>query len=160
MKIVSLNTKIIYDIDFTSKGYIKCPECLDQRKKKNTKPFRVNATKTGGYCYHCNTSFVEYKPFKTEKKYIIPEWKNKTELTEKALRYFNSRMIGQETLIKMKVYSDVHYIGEYGNVEVMCFPYYFNDKLVNIKYRGPGKSFGVVQDAELILYNFSFVSCE
>ena len=65
MKIISLTTKTIYDIDFTKTGYIKCPECLENRKKKNTKPFRVNSELTGGYCYHCNTSFVEYKPFKS-----------------------------------------------------------------------------------------------
>lgn len=158
MKIISLNTKQIYDIDLKA-GYIKCPECLENRKKKNTKPFRVNSEKNGGYCYHCETSFVEYKPFKTEKTYFVPEWKNITNLTDKSVKYFTGRMISQQTLNKMKVYSDSEYMPQFNkNIEVICFPYFYNEKLINIKYRGASKSFKLVKDSELIFYNIDCVS--
>jgi len=159
MKILSLNTKIIYDFDFSGKGYIKCPECQEDRKKKNTKPFRVNKEKNGGYCYHCECSFVEYKPFKTEKAFAIPEWKNITSLTDKVVKYFTGRMISQDTLVKMKVYSDCQFMPQFNkSVEVICFPYFFSERLVNIKYRGPEKSFSLVKDAELVFYNLNCVS--
>jgi twinkle protein len=154
MKIISLTTKNIYDIDFTKTGYIKCPECLENRKKKNTKPFRVNTELTGGYCYHCNTSFVEYKPFKSEKTYIVPKWKNITKLSDKAVKYFTSRMISQQTLNKLKVYSDVEFMPQHNKeIEVICFPYFYNEKLKNVKFRGAEKSFKMVSGAELVFYN-------
>ena len=157
MKIISLNTKQIYDIDFKG-SYIKCPECLEKRKKKSAKPFRVNADKTGGYCYHCETSFVEYKPYKVEKEYTIPEWKNETKLSNKAVKYFTSRMISQNVLNKMKVFSEEHFMPSLNlKVEAICFPYFFNDKLKNIKYRGPQKSFTQVTGAELIFWNLDCV---
>lgn len=154
MKIISLTTKNIYDIDFTKTGYIKCPECLENRKKKNTKPFRVNSELTGGYCYHCNTSFVEYKPFKSEKTYIVPEWKNITKLSDKAVKYFTSRMISQQTLNKLKIYTDIEFMPQHNKeLEVICFPYFYNEKLKNIKFRGAEKSFKMVSGAELVFYN-------
>jgi len=39
------------------------------------------------------------------------------------------------------------------DVPVICFPYFSNDKLINIKYRGPNKSFKMVSGAELIFWN-------
>jgi twinkle protein len=160
MKIISLATKQIYDIDFSKSGEntAKCPECSQSRKKKSAKPFQWNNQKLTGYCHHCNASFVEYKPFKTEKVYFVPEWKNITGLSDKAVNYFTSRMISQSTLVKMKVYSESHYMPNIGNTEAMCFPYFYNDRLVNIKYRGPQKSFTVVKDAELIFWNIDCVS--
>jgi twinkle protein len=161
MKIISLNTKNIYEIDISRQGEnnIKCPECSDNRKKKNAKPFRWNNTKLVGHCYHCDATFVEYKPYKSEKTYIAPEWKNITSLSDKAVKYFTGRMISQKTLIKMKVYSDRNYMPSLGKeVEAICFPYFFNEKLINIKYRGPEKSFTQVSGAELIFWNLDCIS--
>jgi twinkle protein len=160
MKIISLNTKKIYDIDVNRQGenHLKCPECQESRKKKTSKPFMWNNTKYVGHCYHCDCNFVEYKPFKTEKAYVNPEWKNITELTDKVVGYFTSRMISQDTLVKMKVYSDVHFMPQLEKkVDVICFPYFFNGNLKNIKYRGPQKSFMLVKDAELIFWNLDCV---
>ncbi len=161
MKIISLNTKIVYDIDINRAGEnnIKCPECSPNRKKKTAKPFRWNNTKLVGHCYHCDCSFVEYKPYKTEKTYAIPEWKNITNLTDKAVKYFTSRMISQATLNQMKVYSDTQFMPQMnGSIEVICFPYFYNEGLKNIKYRGPQKSFIMVKDAELIFWNLDCIS--
>jgi twinkle protein len=161
MKIISLNTKQIYELDISKSGEntLKCPECSGSRKKKNTKPFRWNNDKLVGHCYHCETSFVEYKPYKVEKKYTIPEWKNITKLSDKAVNWFNGRMISQNTLNKMKIYSDDIFIPAIEKVvESICFPYFFNDKLINIKYRGPQKSFTQVIGAELVFWNIDCIS--
>jgi twinkle protein len=161
MKIISLNTKKIYDIEVNRKGenHIKCPECSENRKKKSAKPFMWNNTKMVGHCYHCDCSFVEYKPFKSDKAFAVPEWKNITNLSDKAVKYFNGRMISQDTLIKMNIYSDNQFMPQFNKeIEVICFPYFFNNKLINIKYRGAEKSFMMVKDAELVFYNLDCVS--
>jgi twinkle protein len=99
------------------------------------------------------SAFFEYRPHEA-KEYIVPEWKNKTELSDKAVKFFESRMIGQETLIKMRVYSDNEFMTQYKKeVPVICFPYFLNGKLINIKYRGPEKTFKLISGAELIFYN-------
>jgi len=54
----------------------------------------------------------------------------------------------------MRVYSDVEFMPQLEkDVEVICFPFFFQDSLVNIKYRGPGKSFKLSSGSELIFYN-------
>jgi len=58
----------------------------------------------------------------------------------------------------MRIYSDSEFMPQLEkNVEVMCFPYFNENKLVNIKFRGPEKSFKFVKDAELILYNIDSI---
>jgi twinkle protein len=161
MKIISLNTKTVYDLDINRAGenHIKCPECSQSRKKKSSKPFMWNNTKMVGHCYHCDCSFVQYKPFKTEKTFFIPEWKNITQLSDKAVKYFTGRMISQSTLAKMNVYSDKNFMPQHSKeVDVICFPYFFDGNLKNIKFRGPEKSFMMIKDAELIFWNLDCVS--
>jgi twinkle protein len=98
-------------------------------------------------------AFFEFRPHEA-KEYVCPQWTNKTELTDKAVKYFEGRMISQNTLVKMRVYSDVEFMPQFGKeMPVICFPYFFNDKLINIKFRGPQKSFKLVSGAELIFWN-------
>lgn len=160
MKYQSSNTKHVYDIDFdkSRKSLYKCPECSNGRKKTNSKDLEFYPDTQRAYCFHCNTTFYEYKPFNTEVVYTVPEWKNKTSLTDKATKYFEGRMISQNTLIEMKVYSDVEWMPQFQKeIEVMCFPYFVNEKLVNIKFRGANKSFKLVSNAELVWYNFDAI---
>lgn len=152
MKYQSVNTKQIYRVEFKSGRQI-CPECSHLRKKKSDKCLEYYTDTKTAYCWNCNTTFFEYKPYE-EKQYLVPEWKNITKLSDKAVKYFNSRMIKQETLNKMKVYSDTEYMPQFGKViEVICFPYFMDGKLKNIKFRGANKSFKLVSGAELILWN-------
>ena len=155
MKIQSSNTKQIYSFEPGNKGEERhlCPECSHNRKKKTDKCLAWTNKEKRGYCHNCQTSFFEYSPHEP-KQFIIPEWKNLTDLSDKAVKYFESRMISQYTLIKAKVYSDTEFMPQFNaNVQVICFPYFYNDKLINIKFRGPKKSFKVVSGAELIFWN-------
>jgi twinkle protein len=156
MKIKSTVTSILYDFD--AKGKVDeerytCPECSAHRKKKSDKCFAWNTKDNIGYCHNCGASFYIFKPGE-EKQYIVPDWKNLTELTDKAVKWFTGRMISQKTLNKMRIYSDVTFMPQSGMSEgVMCFPYFFQGELINIKYRGPQKSFKLHGGAELIFYN-------
>jgi len=156
MKIKSKLTNALYE--FSPKGtspeerYL-CPECSAHRKKKSDKCFAWNPIDNIGYCHNCGTSFYIFKPGQ-EKQYTAPEWKNITQLTDKAVKWFTGRMISQKTLVKMKIYSDTVFMPQHGiDVETMCFPFFFQDDLINIKYRGPQKSFKLHSGAELIFYN-------
>lgn len=153
MKIQSSNTKTIYEFNPPEGTRSLCPECSHNRKKKADKCLAWDKSNNRGYCHNCLTTFFEYNPHE-EKQYVIPEWKNKTDLTDKAVRWFEGRMISQITLNKMRIYTDKEFMPQFGKeVDVICFPYFINGKLVNIKYRGPQKSFKMVSGAELIFWN-------
>lgn len=155
MKIESSNTRKIYQFDPGTRDEERhlCPECSHNRKKKNDKCFAWDNKQKRGYCHNCQTSFFEYSPHE-EKQYVVPEWKNKTQLTDKAVKYFESRMISQRALNYMKVYSDTEFMPQFNKaIEVICFPYFFNEKLYNVKFRGAKKSFKLISGAELIFWN-------
>lgn len=158
MKIISSKTQITYNIDPQKNGenYMQCPECSTHRKKKHQKCFSWNDNIQKGYCNHCNTAFFPHKELKIrEKIYIKPIPKQNTKLTDKALNYLLNRGITIDAINYMKLYSDNEYIAELNkNVEVICFPYYRNNELINIKCRGANKTFKLHKDSELIWYNF------
>lgn len=161
MKIINLNTKNIFTVDYSkpNENQSKCPECSQTRKHKNNKSFSWNNSKMTGYCQNCQGRFVEFKTVREKINYFIPTWGNKTELTDGAVKWFEGRKITQKTLIQLKIYSDLEFMPQ-DNKEtgVVCMPYFYNDKLFNIKYRTKDKHFKLVKDAEKIFYNLDCVS--
>jgi len=157
MKIIGLKSKQIFEIEPRKSGEnsMLCPACSSNRKRGNQrkKPFSWNDTDKVGNCMNCDESFVLYiKP--NEKEYIAPVWKNITSLSDGAVKWFTGRMISQATLEAMKVYSDTEWMPQTEtSVGVICFPYFDNGKLKNIKFRDKEKNFKLVKDAQLILYN-------
>jgi len=153
MKYQSSNTKTIHDIEF-KKGRHLCPECSSGRKKQKNKDLEYYTDTNRAYCHHCCTTFYEYNPHK-KKEYIVPKPKNNTNVSDGIVGWFAGRMISKDTLIKMKVYTDVEYMPQFEKkVNVMCFPFFINDKLINIKYRADKKKFKLVSGAELVWYNY------
>lgn len=158
MKILSISSKLIYDIDVKKSGEnaMCCPECNANRKHKGKKSFSWNETKKVGSCKNCDGSFVEYKPFIEKKDFVVPLWKNITQLSEQAVKWFDSRGILQDTLKKMQIYSDTEFMSQINKeTSVICFPYFLDNKLVNIKYRDGAKNFKLVKGSELIFYNIN-----
>lgn len=80
-------------------------------------------------------------------------------LGAKALKFFeNDRMISNNTLLRFNVTEATEWMpGINKEATVICFNYYRNEELVNIKFRGPQKSFKLEKDAELIFYNLNAV---
>lgn len=135
-----------------------CPECNDERKHKGKKSFSFNKSFGTGFCHNCNNTFVTSTPFIEKKKiYKIPvQPTNTTKLDDKCLEYFKSRGISQQTVNKLKIYSDVTNMPESKEkVTALCFPFYNSDLVINIKYRDARKKFKLVSDAELIFYNIN-----
>lgn len=161
-KIIDVANRIVCQINPTHKGEntMTCPICSPTRKKKRDKCLRWNADKGVGQCHHCGASFVAYDPYRTKpkKEYTVPAWRNKTELTDKAVKWFEGRCISQKTLNAFKIFSDTEFMPQFGKqAEAMCFPYFRGGEQVNIKFRGPSKSFKLVSGAELIFYNLDSV---
>lgn len=155
MKILSVKTRQVYDY-VPNGSRSKCPECSHTRTKKDDKCMAWDKDKERGFCHNCQGIFFKYRE---PKEYIVPEWTNHTQLTDKAVKWFEGRMIAQGVLNKMKVYSDNIYMTQNGKeIEVICFPYMADGKLINIKYRGFDKSFQMVKGAELIFYNIDSLS--
>ena len=152
----SSNTSKFYDIVFDKKR-IKCPECSASRTKEKNKDLVYFADTNRAYCHHCNTTFFEYKPYE-KKEYVAPERKNNTKLTDKAVKYFADRGIPQEVLNAAGVYSDTEWMPQFEKeVEVICFPFYVGDELVNIKYRGANKAFKLHSGAKTVWYNYNSI---
>jgi len=155
----SSNTNARFEIT-PQKRRETCPECSHNRRKSTDPCLHWDLENNRGYCHHCNTSFFLYK-YKPEKVYIVPEWSNITKLTDRAVKWFNSRAISQKTLTKLKIYSDNEWMPQFDKeIEVICFPYFKDEKLVNIKFRGTKKSFKLVKDAELIFWNIDSVKTD
>jgi twinkle protein len=153
MRIQSSITKRIFDFEPVPGKRTICPECSGNRRK--SKELIVHWEKEGnrGFCHHCETTFFPYES-KEKPVYVVPESKNTTELTDKAVTYFEGRAISQKTLNEMRVYSSREYMPQFQKeVDVICFPYFRAGELVNIKYRGPEKSFKLYQGAELLFWN-------
>jgi twinkle protein len=166
MIIVDIDTQLLYEI-YPSRSHgenaMTCPACSKDRRKAKDKCFSWNADNRVGRCNHCQHRFMEHKALKERpvKEYKVPQWKNITDLTDKAVKFFEGRMISQATLKKMRVYSDREFMPQHGKeVDVVCFPYFVDGSLRNIKYRGPQKSFRIVSGAELVLYNLDCVTPE
>jgi twinkle protein len=156
MKIKSTETGILYELNISGRSdeerYL-CPECSHLRKKNKDKCLSWNTTTNVGYCHNCTASFYVFNPVEP-KKYIVPEWKNITELSDHSVKWFTGRMISQKTLVKMRIYTTQEYMPTRNETcEAIAFPYFFQDKLYNIKFRGLEKSFKLVSGAELIFYN-------
>jgi twinkle protein len=157
MKYQSSNTKAIFELSFDGKKRYTCPECSESRNKAKQKDLQYYPETNRSFCFHCNTTFFEYKPFE-KKEYVLPDWKNKTDLTNRAVHWFERRGIKQDTLVKMKIYSDNEWMPQFQKeIEVICFPYFINKKLINIKFRGQNKSFKVNSGSQLVWYNYDAI---
>lgn len=162
-RIINLQTKREYIIDLKNingENAMPCPECSGDRKKKSAKSFSWDAQKGIGNCLHCNARFGKklegiYRPAEQQKPvYARPEWRNITDLEDDVLKFFTDRGISQRTVNQAKISQGRTFFPQLEK-EAKCieFNYFRDSELVNVKYRGPKKSFKLYKDAELIFYN-------
>ena len=119
-----------------------CPQCSHTRKKKTDKCLSVNLDKGTWFCHHCGWKGALINTIE-KIEYIKPEWKNKTSLSEKVVKYFEEqRKINQETLLSLRVTDGLEFMPQLSKeVDTIQFNYFRDNELVNIKYRGPQKAF-------------------
>lgn len=82
-------------------------------------------------------------------------------VSKKTIEFFESRGISNDTLLRFGITEAREWIGDFGKeVACICFNYLKAGELVNIKFRGPQKSFKMAKDAELIFYNLDSIEGE
>lgn len=137
-----------------------CPNCHESRKNKRDKSLSVNLD-TGLYnCHYCHFSgcIKEKKEYtKVEKVYKRPKWNNKTDLSDKLVKWFEEkRGISQDTLKKLRITEGIEYMPQKnGQCNTVQFNYFLGEELINVKYRTGDKCFKLSSGAELVLYNIN-----
>jgi len=138
--------------------YTTCPECSEDRKKKTAKCLSVIIENEGTAwnCHHCGWTggfSNKEKPVKIIESEPIPAITNDTKLSDKALDWFRLRGITKATLKRNKIYTEKHYMPQVKKeVNCVCFPFFKDNKVVNIKYRDGAKNFTQLRGAERVFY--------
>lgn len=159
-KIIDIESGLSYDVWLNKQAgeeTILCPVCSHTRKREHqkTKCLSWNHDKGTGYCHNNNEKFALPKQY-APKEYSIPEWKNNTKLSDKIVKWFESRKIEQNELRRMKVTEGMEYMPQREKeVNTIQFNYFRDEKLVNIKYRDAAKNFKLFKNAELIFYGLN-----
>lgn len=79
-------------------------------------------------------------------------------VSDKVLKFFESRGISNNTILRFGITETKEWMPQFEKeTDVICFNYLRDAQLVNIKFRGPKKSFKLEKDAELIFYNLDAI---
>lgn len=140
----------------------QCPKCSYLRKKKNDPCLSVDID-TGAYNCHNGDCDFHGRVFNRlpKKEYIRPP-KRLAKLEPLTIDFFEkNRSISNNTLLRFNVTDTVEWMpAAQKEIPVICFNYYRDGELVNIKYRGKNKDFKLVKNAELIFYNLDAIKTD
>jgi twinkle protein len=142
------------------KGF--CPKCHSDRKHRRDRSLSVDL-QTGLFNCHnpgCNYKGCAVAYEKLKKEYVAPVPRLE-KLGQKLLHWFEKeRGISNNTLLRLNITESMEWMPQFPDkdkVPAICFNYYRGETLVNIKFRGPQKSFKMSKDAELIFYNINSI---
>ena len=131
-----------------------CPKCSHTRKKKTDKCLSVNLDSKVWNCHNCGWKGKHFEPKPTEVIYTKPTWSNKTELSDKAVKWFENRSIRQNTLSKARITEGLEFMPQKAKeCNTIQFNYFLEGVLTNVKYRTGDKAFKLHKGSELIPYN-------
>lgn len=149
---INLNRKTTGSIKTT------CPRCSETRKNKKDLCLSVDID---GGLYNCHNCDFKGRVFeKSKKEYIKPEPRLE-KVSDKTIQFFQSRGISNNTLLRFGITEAKEWMPQFNTeAPVICFNYLRAGELVNIKFRGPQKSFKMAKDAELIFYNLDSLENE
>jgi twinkle protein len=156
------------EIDFKGKSSgqikVKCPACIDSRSNKADTSLSINISKGIGKCHYCEEVTIKDPKKKEQKdyKYPVQEWQNYTKLSDNMVKWFNSRKITQNTLIKAKVTEEVYYQPALKKeVNNIVFNYFEGKTLINKKYRSGDKKFTQSSGTKNIFYGINdIIDCK
>lgn len=82
-------------------------------------------------------------------------------LSPEAIAYFEKRGISNNTLLRLGITQSTEWMPEAKTeIPVICFNYFRNEELINIKYRGKNKDFRLNKGSELLFYNIDSLKDE
>ena len=148
------------DINHNGKKRSVCPKCSHTRHKNKTdKCLSINHDKGTAFCHHCEAvSFKEDVIIETEKHFKLPiqTWRNYTNLSDKLVKYLESRKIKQSTATALGWTEEKYYQPSLQKeVTNLVFNTFEGETLVNKKYRSGGKKFTQSAGTKSIFYNIN-----
>jgi len=132
-----------------------CPICSKDRKKSSEKCLMIDWERALATCQHCGNVIQLHTYVKKEniKNYHRPELKE-TNLSEKAIKWFEGRGISKATLNILKITESKEWMPQVEKeVNAINFNYFRDGELINVKYRDANKNFKLAKGAEKIFYN-------
>jgi twinkle protein len=82
-------------------------------------------------------------------------------LQPETIKYFEKRGISNNTLLRFGITESIEWMPKANKeVRAICFNYFKDDQLINIKYRSKDKDFKLSKNAELIFYNLDAIKDE
>ena len=122
----------------------------------------IKETKNIGFIDAVNyvAAHYNYELDCTNKEYIKPV-ERLEKIDKRFIDWFEQRGISNNTLLRFNITQSTEWMPK-ANKETtaICFNYYRNGELVNIKYRAAQKDFKLEKDAELIFYNLDSIKDE
>ena len=141
-----------------------CPLCSHDRQPKNRKLqcASYDWERGLGTCHNCDTSFQLHtyeRKGNANKEYVKPIPVEVFEpVKDKAVQWFESRGISQQTLNDLNVTTGEEFMPQTGQKEnTIQFNYIMGDELINVKYRDGRKNFKLYKGAEKIFYNINSI---
>ena len=148
-----------YDIDISKLrgGKMLCPKCSHERKHKQEKPLSVDIATGLFNCHHCD--FKGCSAIKEiEKRVYVAPLPRLQKVSNNVVKWFEGRGVSNNTLLRFKITESSEWMPQTeGNMNCICFNYYQEDNLVNIKFRDGKKNFKLSKDAKLIFYNIDSI---
>jgi twinkle protein len=148
-----------YDLDQGLKKST-CPLCSKDRKKKTDKCLMIDWNRGLATCQHCGEvlQLHTYQKKEQERTYVKPEFKNNTNLSDRLVKWFESRKISQGTLKLMKICEGPEWMPQLKKeTNTIQFNYFRDNELINVKYRDGSKNFKLFKDAEKTFYNLDHI---
>lgn len=161
------------DVDESASGNVKttCPECSASRKKSGEKCLSVDVKEGVWLCHHCgwsgglngeaDTKEYHREPWTPEMNQDFAYQHHWTELPVKVMEWFQQRGITGRTLIDCRIgYGEVWMPQVEAKRKAIAFPYFYNNELVNVKYRDGQKNFRQEKNALKMLWNIDNITDE
>jgi twinkle protein len=137
-----------------SQQKVICPQCSHTRRNKHEPCLSVSLENDMAlwHCHHCEWKGAvhdniiqpnQFSKFK-RKENVTPFVPKKQTLSDEAYSWLVGRGIDPTVITEMKLYT---------NNNKLCFPYFLDGKIVNIKHRSKEKRFHQEKDAMKTLYN-------
>ena len=149
------------DIEKQRGGKMTCPKCSESRKNKKELCLSVDIN-SGLFNCHNNCGFKGcVAEFKVKKEFLKP-LPRLEKLRPETIEWFeNVRKISNNTLLRFGITEAKEWMPQPGKeMNCICFNYYRDEYLVNIKFRDAAKGFKMAKDAELIFYNLNSIKNE
>ncbi len=142
------------NIDYKNAGeqYSVCPKCSSNRKPANQKLkcVTINTIKGVFHCHHCGYAGSIYE---RASGHFEPRPLNIKPIPLKAViyNYLMERKISKAVADRNKISMDERVFGD-TKLKCICFNYFYNNELVNIKYRSRNKDFQQVKYGQKVFY--------